>query len=279
MLSIYRLFYRFCARNSCMQSSVNEVGFLGRVISADGIRVYPSKLFAIFSWKAPKIILEVCRCLGLAGYYRRFVKNFSINTLPMTKLLLKNVEFIWSDKCHVDLEKNVIYSDASLNGLGCVLMQAIKVIAYASRQLKPHERNYSTHDLELAAIIFFFEDLANYLQHRWLELLKDYDFIFDYHPGKANVVVDVFSCKSLFALRALNTQMTWNHDVSLLAELKIKSTDQSTEFSVDVDGLMYFHNRLCVPNNLELKQDILSEAYSSMYSIHPGNMKMFCDLK
>ena len=109
-----------------------------------------------------------------------------------------------------------MYSDASLQGLGCVLMQNERVVAYASRQLKPHEKNYPTHDLELAAIIFALKIWRHYLygqtfeiftdhkslkyiftqkdlnirQRRWLDFLKDYDFNINYHPGKANIVTD-----------------------------------------------------------------------------------------
>lgn len=111
--------------------------------------------------------------MGLAGYYRRFVKGFSMIAAPLTKLLQKDVEFEWSGSCQESFNRLktclteapvlvqpesgkefVIYSDASLLGLGCVLMQEGRVVAYASRQLKPHERNYPTHDLELAAIVF-----------------------------------------------------------------------------------------------------------------------------
>ena len=144
----------------------------------------------------------------------------------------------------------VIYIDASLNGLGCVLMQEGKVIAYASRQLKPHERNYPVHDLELVAIVFALKIWRHYLygekchiytdhkslkylmtqkdlnlrQRRWLELIKDYDLIIDYHPGKANVVADALSRKSLFALRAMNTQLSLTDDGSILVELRAKPT-------------------------------------------------------
>ena len=119
-----------------------------------------------------------------------------------------------------------MYSDASKIGLGCVLMQDGKVVAYASRQLKPHEHNYPTHDLELAAVVFTLKIWRHYLygekcrifidhkslkylltqeelnlrQRRWLELFRDYDCIIDYHPNKANVVANALSSKTVAAL-------------------------------------------------------------------------------
>ena len=110
--------------------------------------------------------------LGLAGYYRRFVKGFSVITSTLTKLLQKRVKFEWDDKCQSSFEQlkkilvealvltqptpssdYALYSDASNMGLGYVLMQDGKVVAYASRQMKPHEQNCPTHDLELAAVV------------------------------------------------------------------------------------------------------------------------------
>ena len=152
---------------------LQEVGFLGHIVSGDGIRVDPSKISAIVDWKPPKNVTEVRSFLGLAGYYRRFVNGFSIIAAPMTRLLRKDVKFEWTEECQQSFEELkkllteapvliqpesgkefMVYSDASLNGLGCVLMQEGKVVAYASRQLKPHEKNYPTHDLELAAVVF-----------------------------------------------------------------------------------------------------------------------------
>ncbi|KAG8492988.1 hypothetical protein CXB51_010206 [Gossypium anomalum] len=204
---------------------LREVSFLGHVVSASGIRVDPRKILAILDWKPPRNITEVRSFLGLAGYYRRFVKGFSMIATPMTKLLQKDV-------------KMVRKIDASLLGLGCVLMQEGRVVAYASRQLKPHEKNYHTHDLELAAI-----DL-NLRQRRWLELLKDYELVIDYHQGKANVVADVLS-----------------------------------QFLIDDDDCLRFRSRLRVPRNLKLISTILSEAHSSRMSIHLGSTKMYNDLK
>ena len=160
---------------------LREVSFLGHIISEKGIRVDPKKIEVIIEWKPPRNVTKVRSLLGLAGYYRRFVKGFLMTTAPMTRLLQKNVRFEWSEKCQASFEKlkeflteasvltqstygkeYMIFSDASLNGLGCVLIQEGKVVAYASRQLKPHEKNYPTHDLELAAIVFALKICRHY---------------------------------------------------------------------------------------------------------------------
>nr|GEZ68519.1 putative reverse transcriptase domain-containing protein [Tanacetum cinerariifolium] len=148
------------------------LAFLGHIVSADGITMDPTKVKAITKWSRPTTVTEVRSFLGLAGYYRRFVKGFSLLALPLTKLMRKGEKFVWNkerDKSFKELKRRLvssrvlsipsgtggyqIYSDASKKGLGCVLMQHGKVIAYASRQLKPYEENYPTHDLELAAVI------------------------------------------------------------------------------------------------------------------------------
>ena len=128
------------------------MSFLGHIVFEEGIRVDPKKIEVIIEWKPPRNVTEVCSFLGLAGYYRRFVKGFSMTTTPITRLLQKNVRFEWSEKCQASFEKlkafltkasvltqptygkeYVIFNDASLNGLGCVLMLEGKVVAYASR--------------------------------------------------------------------------------------------------------------------------------------------------
>ena len=128
------------------------MSFLRHIVSEEGIRVDPKKIEVIIEWKPPRNVMEVRSFLGLAGYYRKFVKGFSMTVGPMTRLLQENVRFEWSEKCQGSFEKlkafltealvltqltygkeYVIFSDASLNGLGCVLMQEGKVVAYASR--------------------------------------------------------------------------------------------------------------------------------------------------
>ncbi|WMV13486.1 hypothetical protein MTR67_006871 [Solanum verrucosum] len=207
---------------------LDKVTFLGHVVSSEGVKVDPSKIQAVVEWRPPKSPTEVRSFLGLAGYYKRFAKGFSIIASPLTKLLQKEVKFIWDDKCQKSFEtlkslltqapiltlpikgeEYVVYSDASHNGLACVLMQEGKVISYAFGKLKLHELNYPTHDLELATIVFAFKIWRHYLygekchiftdhkslkylgtqkelnlrQRRWLELIKDYDCTIDYHPA------------------------------------------------------------------------------------------------
>jgi hypothetical protein len=188
----------------------------------------------------PSYGVEIRSFLGLAGYYRRFIEGFSKIAKPLTTLLEKDREFKWTSACQSsfeelkkqltttpvlvmsDLKKSFdIYCDASRQDLGCVLMQEGHVTSYASRQLRKHELNYPTHDLELAAVvhalkiwmhyvmgtkcqiyidhkslkyIFTHKDL-NLRQRCWLELIKDYDLEIHYHPGKANLVADVLSPK------------------------------------------------------------------------------------
>ncbi|KAG8478562.1 hypothetical protein CXB51_028470 [Gossypium anomalum] len=123
---------------------LREISFLGHVVSTSGIRVDPSKISTILDWKPPRNVTEVWSFLGLVGYYRQLVKGFSMIATPMTKLLQKDVKFEWSEKCQKSFDQLKTYLTKAPEG---------RVVAYASRQLKPHEKNYLTHDLELAAIV------------------------------------------------------------------------------------------------------------------------------
>ncbi|WVZ64465.1 hypothetical protein U9M48_013974 [Paspalum notatum var. saurae] len=204
--------HKLYAKLSKCEFWLDQVPFLGHIVSKGGIMVDPSKISKIL---------------------RRFIESFSGIAKPMTSLLEKGVPFIWTKERQAafdELKKRLttaqsftVYCDASKEGLGCVLMmQEGKVIAYASRQLRKHEVNYPTHDLELAAVVhalkiwrhylfvnrceiytdhkslkyIFTQNELNMRQRRWLELIKDYDLEIHYHPGKANVVADALNRKS-----------------------------------------------------------------------------------
>jgi hypothetical protein len=222
-------------------------------------------------------------------------------------------------------------------------MQAGKVIAYASRQLKKHELNYPTHDLELAAVVFALKIWRHYLygkvcriftdhqslkylstqkelnlrQRRWMELIKDYECTIDYRRGKANKVADALSRKSktmlnyvkvtrlplLLELRHMRSDLNVDEHGALIANMKIRPMlydkikeaqhkDEKLQqvkdgipqgkqpgFHVKEDGMIMYNQRMCVPNEADLKKEILEEAHCSSYAMHPGTTKMYKTLK
>ncbi|KAM2166505.1 hypothetical protein ACFX1R_040507 [Malus domestica] len=280
--------------------------------------------------------------------------------LPLTRLTRNDVKFEWDDNCEqsfqqlkyylthapvlafpVDSGNFKVYSDASLNGLGCVLMQHGRVIAYASRQLKLHEKNYPTHDLELVAIIFALKIWRHYLygekckilmdhkslqylftlrdlnlrQQRWIELLSDYDCTIEYHPGRANAVANALSMKTLTRLNAI-----YDFHVLLLADLRAtrvelgmedreeallanfqvrpilinrvleaQMSDEETQEIIqarnqgrkkdfrirETDGMLMQESIMHVPNNAELKKEILDKVHISAYAMHPEGTKIY----
>jgi hypothetical protein len=170
-----------------------EVAFLGHVINQQGIAVDPKNVAAMVEWKRPSTVSEIRSFLGLAGYYRRFVPNFSSIAKPLARLLEKGVLFVWSSDCEVSYQtlKNklvdapilalpesgkrfTVYTDASRISLGCVLMQEGRVIAYGSRQLRKHEGNYPTHDLELATVVFALKSWRHYLYGEACDIYTDH---------------------------------------------------------------------------------------------------------
>jgi ribonuclease HI len=351
--------HKLYAKFSKFEFWLKEVAFLGHIVSKKGIVVDPSKVTAVTEWKPPQNVREICSFLGLAGYYQRFIENFSKIAKPMTELLKKEKKFQWTDGCEAsfqelnkrlvsapilclpNLEKEFqVYCDASCLGLGSVLMQGGKVVAYASRQLKKHETNYPTHDLELASVVHALKTWRHYLmgkqcevftdhkslkyiftqkdlnmrQRRWLELIKDYDLSLQYHPGKANVVADALSCKAYVnclstdelpedlcrGLRDLSLEVVPSGFVTSLVvqptlmdrireaqkgdkEIKdIRSAlkeGKAKEFSEDEQGTIWFGKRVCVADNSELRKVIFQEGHETPYSIHPGNTKIYMDLK
>jgi hypothetical protein len=233
--------HQLYAKFSKCEFWLDKVQFLGHVLSTEGVAVDPSKVKDILDWKPPTTLHQVRSFLGMVGYYGRFIPDFTRIAKPITELLKNHVKFVWSPECDKAFEKLKklltttpvlaqldiakpfdVYCDAFGIGIRCLLMQEGRVVAYASRQLKRHEENYPTHDLELAIVVHALKIWRHYLlgntchiytdhkslkyiftqyelimrQRRWLELIKDYDLEVHYHPGKANVVADALSRKS-----------------------------------------------------------------------------------
>ncbi|GJR07767.1 putative reverse transcriptase domain-containing protein [Tanacetum coccineum] len=228
----------------------------------------------------------------------------------MTKLTQKKVKFEWGDKqetpfqllkqklCSAPIlalpegsEDFIVYCNASIKGLGAVLMQREKVIAYTSRQLKIYEKNYTTHDLELGA-------------RRWLELLSDYDCEIRYHPRKANVVIDALSRKEReppLRVRALVMTIGLNHPKQILnaqtearkpenikneavGGMLLENSKDPEKFKTEkleprADGTVCFNGRTWLPCYGNLRIVIMHESHKSKYYIHPGSDKMYQDMK
>ncbi|WVZ80839.1 hypothetical protein U9M48_028285 [Paspalum notatum var. saurae] len=232
--------YKLYAKFSKCAFWLKEVSFLGHILSEKRVAVDPSKVEDVLNWKQPETVTEVRSFLGLAGYYRCFIKDFSKIVKLMNSLTKKNVKYLWSPKCEEafqtlkklltsapvlaqpDVTKPFdVHCDASGNGLGCVLMQEGRVIAYTSRQLRKHEANYPTHDLELAAV-------------------KD----------------------------------------KAIAHIQDGINEKKKAcFKLDEEGVLWFKNRLVVPKDMELRKKILDEAHTSMFTMHPSSNKMYQDLK
>ncbi|GJU32132.1 putative reverse transcriptase domain-containing protein, partial [Tanacetum coccineum] len=228
------------AKFSKCEFLLSKVQFLGQVIDSEGIHFDPAKIESVKDWASPNTPNEIRQFLGLAGYYDDSSKVSQKIATPMMKLTQESMKFYWGEKakaafqllkqklCSVRIlalpegsENFVVYCAALQKELGTVLMQREKVIAYTSRQLKVHEKNYTTHDLELRVVVFALKMWRHYLygtkwavftdhkslqhildqkelnmkHHRWLQLLSDYECEIRYHKGKANVVADALSWK------------------------------------------------------------------------------------
>ncbi|GJU15328.1 putative reverse transcriptase domain-containing protein, partial [Tanacetum coccineum] len=261
---------------------VQEVQFLGHVINSNGIHMDPS-------------------------YYRRFIANISTIAKPLTSLTQKDKKFDWGAKqeeafqnlkeklCNAPIlmlpdgpGEFVVYYDASNQGFGCVLMQRGKVIAYTSQQLKIHEKNYTTHDLELGAVVFALEIWRHYLyrtksviytdhrslQHifdqkelnmrhrRWIEIFIDYDCEIRYHPGKKNVMANALSRKEKVKPRRV---------------LILRGLDKQMERKGD--GGLYFVDRIWVSSTGYVRTLIMDEAHAMKHYVHLGADKMYYDLR
>ncbi|GJU22506.1 hypothetical protein Tco_1155848 [Tanacetum coccineum] len=316
---------------------IHTMKFLGHMIDSSGIHVDPTKIKADKNWASPTTPSEIRQFLGLAGYYRRFIEGFSKIAKPMKELTQKDRKFDWGEEqetafqllkqklCVAPIlallegsDDFVVYCDASIKGLGAVLMQRMMVIPYASRQLKIYEKNYTTHDLELGAVVFALKIWRTYLygtkyvvftdhkslqhilnqkelnmrQRRWIELLSYYDCEIRYHPGKANVVADALSRKErVKPLRVRALIMTIGLDLpSRILEAQkeavkvenIKAEDIGSmlkQLEARANRTLCLGNRSWLPCYGDTRSLIMHESHKLKYSIHPGADKMYHDMK
>ncbi|GKB46667.1 putative reverse transcriptase domain-containing protein [Tanacetum coccineum] len=253
---------------------LSKVQFLGHVIDSEGIHVDPAKIESIMDWASPKTPTEIRQFLEKAEVAFQLLKQKLCSALILA--------------LPEGSENFVVYCDASHKGLGTVLMLREKVIAYASRQLKVHKKNYTIHDLKLGAVVFALKMWRHYLY----ELLSDYDCEIRYHPGKANVVADALSRKERskpLRVRALVMTIGLNLPKQILnAQSKARKEEKFineylhgiiNKLEPRVDETLCLNNRswiLCFGDPRAL---IMHESHKSKYSIHPRSDKMYQDLK
>nr|GFA19864.1 retrotransposon protein, putative, Ty3-gypsy subclass [Tanacetum cinerariifolium] len=282
-------------------TKLSSVAFLGHIVLAEGITMDPAKVEAITKWPRPTSVTEVRSFLGLAGYYRRFVEGFSRLALPLTKLMRKGEKFVWNEereKSFEELKQRLVSAPVLTLPSGLVGFQ---IYSDASKK-----------DNKSLKYIFTQREL-NMRQRRWLELLKDYDTNIQYHLGKANLVADALSRKSgmiagikvdeeiIRDLERLDIEIYVRGQHGYWASLRIEpdlisrikeaqkedseiwtiaeNLDKQIEFCIDEDNVLWQDTRLVVPNNASLREALLTEAHSSLFSVHPGSTKMYHDLK
>ncbi|KAJ9556736.1 hypothetical protein OSB04_011350 [Centaurea solstitialis] len=291
---------------------LEEVQFLGHIINREGIKVDPAKIEAVMNWEIPKAPTEIRSFLGLAGYYRRFIQDFSKIAVPLTRLTKKSEPYVWGS------EQQMAFDTLRQKLCEAPVLTLPEGVEDMAVQLKPHETNYPTHDLELAAVVFPLKLWRHYLygvkctifsdhrslryfleqpnlnmrQRRWLDVVKDYDCEILYHPGKANVVADALSRKTEHApLRISHLKMavtTSFVDLVLRAQEEASREEnqngerirgQMAALVRDGRGLLTRYGRVWVPRAGTARQTLLEEAHKSRFSILPGATKMYRDLR
>jgi hypothetical protein len=311
---------------------------LGHIILEQGIAIDLDKIEAIRGWPTPINLLDVRSFMGLSSYYRRFVVGFSKISHPITSFQNKGTKFEWALKCEKNFnllkelltsapvlniadpnESFVVCTDACKEGIGGILTQNGHVIGYVSRKLKEHERNYATHDLELASIVhtlrmwrhylmgkkfelrtdhiglkyLFEQPTSNARKTRWVEFLSEYDFDIKHIKGKENKFSDALS-RRVHLMHATVVNMHQSDLKSIILNdlvrdqhyLRVKENLQQgyvqqkiKEYEIKEDKLLMHKNRIYVPSSGELRNLVLKEMHDVPYAGHPGYQKMITTVR
>jgi hypothetical protein len=302
---------------------LDKVVFLGYVVRTKGIAVDEEKVKAIKEWPTPKSITEVRSFHGLASFYRQFVKDFSILAAPLTEIVKKFVGFKWDneqDRAFIEIKERLcgapllalpdfsktfeIECDASGIGIGAVLMQEKRQIAYFSEKLNGAALNYPTYDKELYALVRALETWQHYLwlkefvihtdheslkhlkgqgklnrRHaQWMESIETFPYVIKYKQGKENIVADALSQR--YALvSTLNAKL---FGFEYVKELYVNDDDFASVFGAcekaafgkfyRLDGYLFRENRLCVPNS-SMRELLVREAHGGGLMGHFGVRK------
>ncbi|KAI0530867.1 hypothetical protein KFK09_000415 [Dendrobium nobile] len=256
------------------RSGGSSISFLGHVVSGEGISADPQKIQAVASWPRPTTVFEIRSFLGMAGYYRKFVKEFSHIATPLTRLTQKLVAFVWTPECEASFQRLKdcltsapvlalpsgtkgfqVFSDASLKGLGCVLHQHGKIWRHYLFGVRCEI--FTVH--KSLKYIFTQKDL-NLRQRRWLELIKDDDLTVQYQPSKANVVADALSRKSS---GLLGIQLT--SDDFLICEIERLQLEVISSSSLDFGVLTQLSIQSSLEDRIQEAQKLDSD-YSTLIS-------------
>uniref|UniRef100_A0A2N9I8K8 Reverse transcriptase n=1 Tax=Fagus sylvatica TaxID=28930 RepID=A0A2N9I8K8_FAGSY len=302
---------------------LDKVVFLGYVVSGKGIAVDEEKVKAIKEWPTPKSITEVRSFHGLAGFYRRFVKDFSTLAAPLTEIVKKSVGFKWGseqDQAFIEIKERLcgapllalpnfsktfeIECDASGIGIGAVLMQEKRPIAYFNEKLNGAALNYPAYDEELYALVRALETWQHYLwpkefvihtdheslkhlkgqgklnrRHaQWMEFIETFPYVIKYKQGKENIVADALS-RRYALISTLNAKLL---GFEYVKELYVNDDDFASVFAAcekaafgkfyRLDGYLFRENRLCVPNS-SMRELLVREAHGGGLMSHFGVRK------
>ncbi|KAK1602006.1 hypothetical protein QYE76_027111 [Lolium multiflorum] len=282
----------------------NKLVFLGFVVSANGIEVDSSKVEAIHNWPTPTNVGQVRSFHGLAGFYRRFVKDFSTIACPLNELTKKNVPFVWGkaqQKAFDELKKRLteapllvlpdfaktfeIECDASGLGIGGVLMQNGKPVAYYSEKLDGARLNYPIYDKELYALYLKSQHNLNKRHAKWVEFIESFPYVIKYKKGKENVVADALSRKITLLLTRLEFHILGLEEIKELYPSDVFFGPIFAKCSVDHgfddfylhDGYLFKANKICIPES-SLRKLLLQESHGGGLMGHFGREKTYAML-